>query len=72
MIRQGAPAEITRNELAKIANSSWEALRRKYVDLDGFPHQTGKCLANAVLLTELRELVSPQQFGATFTWARQS
>lgn len=72
LIIQGGPDELLRNELHKISNCAWESLRRKLRDVDGIGHESAKHLANAILLGELRELVTPDAFQATFTWRRAS
>ncbi len=71
LITQGAPDELQRLELAKVANCAWEGLRRKLKG-DGMPHESAKDIANAILVEIIRHYVSPQQFGATFIWGRQS
>ncbi len=72
LIRQCGPDELIRNELHKISNCAWESLRRKLRDVDGISHESAKHLANAILLGELRELVTTEAFQATFTWRRAS
>lgn len=71
LIAQGAPDELARNELAKVAHCSWEGLRRRLM-ADGMPRESAKAIANAILVEAIRHYVNPQHFGATFTWARQS
>jgi len=72
LINGNGPDELLRNELHKISNAAWESLRRKLKHVDGLHHETSKQVANAILLGELRELVTPQAFEATFTWRRAS
>lgn len=72
LISSGSPDELIRVELAKVANCSWEALRRKLKDVDGLSHESAKHVANHLLVDVLRHYITPQQFGATFVWGRQS